>query len=131
MLRCIIAHEHSVYRLAAWVIADRELAEPLGVGKLAELEVDLSDMPERLHVQLFQLPLFGQVPFAGDVIVEQWPSVEPDGLVVSVDALLEPVRSAGLPRVVECRQKLVAVDPPGQSGIEDVAAVTVQNGLSA
>ena len=70
VLRCIIAHKHSVGGLAAWVIAHLELAEPHGVGKLAELEVDLRDMPKRLHVEFFQMALFWQVPFARAIIFE-------------------------------------------------------------
>lgn len=130
VLGCVATHEHSVHRLAARVTAHRQPAEPHGLRKLAEGEVDLRDLFQRQYIELLQPTLFGQVPFAAGVILEQRPAVELDGTVVGADDLPGLGRPAGQPCVVEGQQKLVAVDPPRQLGIEEVTAVAVQDGLS-
>src|SRR5580693_6259611 len=113
----------------AGVIAEAELAELQCLGKLTELEVNRRDLLKRLSVKVSQAALLRKVPFAAAVILEQRPPVKPDSLVIGVHDFLGPARSPGQLRVVKGRQELVAVDPPVQLGIEDVAAVAVQDGL--
>jgi hypothetical protein len=56
-----------------------KLAELQGLGKLAELEVDLRRILQRAPIQVLQALLFRKVPLAHAVIFEQRPAVEPAG----------------------------------------------------
>src|SRR5579859_4828676 len=59
MLRGITAHEQPVGGLRAPVVADGTPAELLGLGQLAEPEVDSGDALQGLPVQVLQAALLG------------------------------------------------------------------------
>jgi hypothetical protein len=131
VLRCITAHQEPVNGLETRIVADGKLAELQGLGKLAELEVDLRRILQRAPIQVLQALLFRKVPLAHAVIFEQRPAVEPDRRTIGGDNLPGPVGPVRAPCVVDGGQELSPVDPPGQIRVEAIAAVTVQDGPNA
>ena len=68
--------------LGTRVIADGELTEVQGLGKLAAFKMDSRDLLQRLAVEISEAALFRQVPLTRAVILEQRPAVEDRKCVV-------------------------------------------------
>jgi hypothetical protein len=88
-------HEKPVCGLTAPVGTDGELGEPHSGGKIGEINISLCQVLQCLKIQFLQMALFGQVPFTGRIILEEFPAVELDGPLIGVDGLLVTARTAG------------------------------------